>query len=368
MTEKPLLNIGLIGSGLKGQHHLRCLKDLIGSQIFANRATIRLVALADTDGDRAEAVAKQFKIPELYSDGLELINKSTANVIYICTPTFFHKDLALGAIVEGKDVYCEKPVAFTVGDINDIIRARNEQGGVLVQVGMEARSHPVIPYLKQLAKNNAEETGRLMNIHFRDTQLKPYTNDPTHPSTWRKEKNLAHHGILFEHSVHDLDAFLDVFGSVRRVFGTANYFAGYDQIEDSFTAMLDLDNGATINMTGVWNNVALDERLVEVFWENAYLKLRVSNKETETQFRVGTEDPAPLDQLAVLQAFMQALGIPNLDPIPVDPCRYANARWLDHLIRRAPAYPSLEDARAVQTIIEAIYASAEKRQAVDFID
>jgi len=49
--------------------------------------------------------------------------------------------------------------------------------------------------------------------------------------------------------VHDLDAFLDVFGTVRRVFATAKYFAGHDQIEDSFTAMLDLDNGATINMT-----------------------------------------------------------------------------------------------------------------------
>ncbi len=368
MTEKPLLNIGMIGGGLKGQHHLRCLKDLIGSQVFANRATIRLVALADTDGDRAKAVAKQFEIPVSFTDGFDLIKKSSANVVYICTPTVFHKDLALAAIVEGKDVYCEKPVAFTVRDINDIIRARNEQGGVLVQVGMEARSHPVIPYLKQLAKSNAEETGRLMNIHFRDTQMKPYTNDPTHPSTWRKEKNLANHGILFEHSVHDLDAFLDVFGTVRRVFATAKYFAGHDQIEDSFTAMLDLDNGATINMTGVWNNVALDERLVEVFWENAYLKLRVSSTETETRFRVGTDDPAPLDQVAILQAFMQALGIPNLDPIPVDPCRYANARWLDHLIRRKPAYPSLEDARAVQTIIEALYASAEKGQVFDFID
>ncbi len=366
MTQKSPINIGLVGAGLKGQHHLRCLKDLIKSQVFGTRADVRLVALADTNDATLQVVGKKFNIPELYTDGLELIKNSPANVIYVCTPTVSHKDLALGAIIEGKDVYCEKPVAFTVNDINDIIRARNEQGEVLVQVGMEARSHPVIPYLKQLAKD--QELGRLMNIHFRDTQLKPYTNDPTHPSTWRKDKNIAHHGILFEHSVHDLDAFLNVFGTVRRVFGTAKYFAGHDQIEDSFTAMLDLDNGATINMTGVWNNVALDERLVEVFWENAYLKLRVSSTETETQFRVGTEDPAPLDQVAVLQAFMQSLGIPNLDPIPVDPCRYANARWIDHLIRRAPAYPSLEDARAVQTIIEEIYASAERGQTVNFID
>jgi predicted dehydrogenase len=368
MTERSALHIGIIGAGLKGQHHLRNLKNLMDTKVFAKRADVRLVSIADTDATRANATAKQFGIPEVYTDGFELIKKSAANIVYICTPTVFHKDLALDAILDGKDVYCEKPVAFTVRDINDIIRARNEQGGVLVQVGMEARSHPLIPYLKQLAKNNAEETGRLMNVHFRDTQMKPYRNDPSHPSTWRKEKALAHHGILFEHSVHDLDAFLNVFGSVRRVFGTAKYFAGHNQIEDSITAMLDLDNGATINMTGVWNNVALDERLVEIFWENAYLKLRYSNIETETQFWVGTEEPAPLDEIAVLQAFMEELGIPNLDPIPVDPCRYANARWLDHLIRRAPAYPSLEDARAVQTIIEAIYASAERGQAVDFID
>jgi predicted dehydrogenase len=364
MAENSDIRIGLIGAGLKGQHHLRCLKDIIDSGLFAERSTIRVVAVADNDADRLQSVAEQFGITEQFVDGYELITNSSANCVYICTPTAFHKDLAIAAIAEGKDVYCEKPVAFTVEDISDIIRARNDLGSVLVQVGMEGRSLPVIPYLKQVVAANEEKLGRLMNINFRDTQLKPYTNDPTHPSTWRKERIFAGHGILFEHSVHDLDALLDIFGGVTRVCANIKFFAGHEQIEDSAAVLLELSNGATIAMTCDWNNVVMDERLVEIFFENAYIKLRYGDAGLETIFRLGGEDPQPLDQMAAMSAFIEDLNLPTMDPIPVDPTRYANIRWVDHLIRREPAYPSLEDARTVQFVIEAIYRSAETGEVV----
>ncbi|HMF30872.1 MAG TPA: Gfo/Idh/MocA family oxidoreductase [Candidatus Lokiarchaeia archaeon] len=364
MAQRVEIRIGLIGAGLKGQHHLRVLKDIIDSGLFADRAHIHIVAVADNDADRLQLVADQFGIPATYADGFDLITRADANCIYICTPTAFHKDLCLAAIAEGKDVYCEKPVAFTVDDIGDIIRARNELGGVLVQVGMEGRSLPVIPYLKQVVTANGDKLGRLMNINFRDTQLKPYTNDPSHPSTWRRERIFAGHGILFEHSVHDLDALLDVFGGVSRVYANVKYYAGYEQIEDSAAVLLELHSGATIAMTCVWNNIVLDERLVEIFFENAYIKLRYGDAGLETVFRLGGEEPQPLDQMAAMSAFIEDLNLPTMDPIPVDPCRYANIRWMDHLIRREPAYPSLEDARAVQFVIEAIYRSAETGEPV----
>ena len=81
MTQKSEINIGLIGAGLKGQHHLRCLKDLIESQVFGTQADIHLVALADTNGATLPVVGKRFNVPEMYTDRLELIKRSTANVI-----------------------------------------------------------------------------------------------------------------------------------------------------------------------------------------------------------------------------------------------------------------------------------------------
>ena len=115
-----------------------------------------------------------------------------------------------------------------------------------------------------------------MNILMRDSQEKPYKGaEEVHNSSWRKDQNLAHAGILFEHSIHDIDAMVCMFGNVNEVYAKINNYAGHPGIEDSVSAILNFENGINLSLTAVWNDLKYDCRLYEIYFERARLKLEL---------------------------------------------------------------------------------------------
>lgn len=95
--------VGIIGTGWVAQDRH------IPSFMADSRA--RVVAVADRNQARADAVARRFQIGAVHQDAQQLIDRDDIDVVVVCTPPMSHADIVSAALGRGKHVLVEKPLA-----------------------------------------------------------------------------------------------------------------------------------------------------------------------------------------------------------------------------------------------------------------
>ncbi|RDG37641.1 Gfo/Idh/MocA family protein [Streptomyces corynorhini] len=124
------VRIGVIGTGMIGQDHIRRLTHVVTGT--------RVTAVFDIDSARAEEVAASVGARALPS-GAEVIGAADVDAVVVTSWGPTHAEHVLGAIAAGKPVFCEKPLATTAEDCLRIIEAETAHGTRLVQVGFMRR-------------------------------------------------------------------------------------------------------------------------------------------------------------------------------------------------------------------------------------
>ena len=107
-------------------------------------------------------------------------------MVDICTPGDTHAEIAIAALAAGKHVLCEKPLANTVDEAEQMVAAaeRAAAGGVRAMVGFTYRRVPAIALARQLVAE-----GRIGEIrHVRAQYLQDWIADPEAPLSWRLDK------------------------------------------------------------------------------------------------------------------------------------------------------------------------------------
>ena len=104
--------IGIIGIGDISDVYLNNLK---------NYDIVKLVSCASRSLDKAQAKAEQHGIPEYYSDGMELIEKSDVDILLNLTTPEVHGLYNIAALEAGKHVYSEKPLAAGMEEARKIV-------------------------------------------------------------------------------------------------------------------------------------------------------------------------------------------------------------------------------------------------------
>jgi predicted dehydrogenase len=256
--------IAIVGCGFIGGIHSRALKGLIGGGLV----DARVVAVADTDTDRAAAFAAAHDAKVCTDPGAAMVD---ADAVWICTPTSSHRALVAAAAAAGVAVYCEKPLATTVDDVL-AMAALVEETGVAHQVGRVLRSAEAIATLQRVA-SDASVAGRPMAAVLRDDQYFP--NQGQYGSAWRADASVAGGGTLIEHSIHDLDVLAWVLGPITSVTCRTANFAGHDGVEDVAMVTAAHESGATSSLISVWHQILSrpSTRRIEVFGEQALVWL-----------------------------------------------------------------------------------------------
>ena len=154
-----------------------------------------------------------------------------------------------------------------------MMKARDDNN-VVVQPGLVFRSAPQIIYMKKYLEDNTERFGKLTNIIFRDSQEKPYTGLDSHRSTWRADYTKAHAGILFEHTIHDIDGLIYMLGEIDEISFKVKYYAGKEKIEDSVAGVA-TQNGVSLS-SFMWNDIKFSKRAMKCAF-NAYLIITVND-------------------------------------------------------------------------------------------
>jgi predicted dehydrogenase len=172
-------------------------------------------------------------------------------------------DLVLRAAANGKHIFCEKPLATNLADVQEMVAAterRREDGRRLDPAPLTDPHGP-----ESLMTDST--LGRLMAIVFRDDQFFPVQGH--YGSEWRKDRHIVGSGTLLEHSIHDADILLWLGGEVTGVRGSVGNFAGFEGVEDLATAHLEFASGAKGELISIWHSVLgrPSTRRIEVFME-----------------------------------------------------------------------------------------------------
>src|SRR5215217_8445818 len=132
------MRVGLVGAGFMGGVHLSA---------YASIPEVEVVGVADA---RIEAAVAGAEIvgARPYASYEELVSAEDVEVVDVCLPTAFHRDLAVRAAGEGRHVILEKPIARTMEDAQQILDAFSGDGPSLF-VGHVVRFFPEYVGIKQ---------------------------------------------------------------------------------------------------------------------------------------------------------------------------------------------------------------------------
>ncbi len=171
----PKLGIAIVGTGMIGAVHRRAAL-LAGAEVRG---------VAASTPQRAQEVAQAWNVPRAYRDIEDVAADPQVQVVHVCTPNHLHRPMAQAALAAGKHVICEKPLATTLGDAQDLA-ALAASSGLVATVPFVYRYHPVVREAR--ARIAAGDIGPLHLIH--GSYLQDWLLDPA-SNNWRVDPVLG---------------------------------------------------------------------------------------------------------------------------------------------------------------------------------
>jgi predicted dehydrogenase len=261
MSEKTTTSLKgiLVGCGFMGGMH---------AQIYAQLEGVELVAAVDANTESSAAKLQSFGTPvPVFSTLDEALANTDCDFVDICLPTKLHRQYAITAIEAGKALFCEKPLALTINEADDILNAAKTHG-TFAQVGHCIRFWPEYQTLMDFHKSG--RGGRLLSLHLMRRAGRPgYGVD-----NWLNDANQAGGAALDLH-IHDTDFVLALLG--QPLSFTSRVTEDYSGPVHIFN-LLDYD-GLTVSTEGGWNYPAKwgFQMSFQALYENAVLDFDSSN-------------------------------------------------------------------------------------------
>ena len=184
------------------------------------------------------AVANDVK--HWFTDYRDLVRHDDVDVVIVSLPSGLHADVTIAASNAGKHALVEKPIEINLERADRMIgvcRANNTKLGVIFQMrfGIVART------LKE-----AVDSGRLGRVFLGDAVDKSSRTTAYYNSAaWRGTRELEGGGCLMTQSIHIIDLLQYLMGPVRSVMGRVATHVHDIEIEDTATAVVTFDSGAT---------------------------------------------------------------------------------------------------------------------------
>ncbi len=212
MNQKKL-GICLIGCGRAGMIHARNYKNKVENA--------QMVACVDAVEAAAKAAAEEMGITKYYTDYHNILNDPEVDAVVVVAPTDLHKQIVIDCAAAGKHIFCEKPMAMTVEECDEMIEACDKHN-VKLQIGFMRRFDASFREAKRLVDSGA--IGELVQIHSN-------TRGPSKPRPWMYDIKMSN-GILAEVNSHDIDAVRWMAGSdIESVYAVAGNFRNPEATE-----------------------------------------------------------------------------------------------------------------------------------------
>ena len=230
-----LLKFGIVGCGRIAQRH---------AEHIHNKG--ELVAVCDIVKEKADAMASKYNARAYYNEQDLLKAEKEINVIAVCSPNGLHATHAIAALNAGYHVICEKPLAITVHDCGEMVKAGERSNKRLFAI-KQNRFNPPVAAVKQLL-----DEGKLGKIYSVQLSCFWNRNPDYYNNSWKGTLELDG-GTLYTQFSHFIDLLYWMLGDIKQVKAfMANYaHKGIIEFEDTGVIIAEFYNGAigTINYT-----------------------------------------------------------------------------------------------------------------------
>lgn len=211
----------------------------------------RLVLAMDIHADLAASMGRACNVPYT-TDLQEVLRHPDIDAVLISAPHYQHQPLTLAAAAAGKHVMCEKPMACTLQQADQMIMAC-EAAGVHLGINMIARYEAATGRARALVASGAIGEVTAVNVHFTIQKPETYWDGGftgRAASPWRRYWTSAGGGVLMINIVHELDRLCFVSGlhvvSASAEVGTLMTDV---EVEDTATVSYRFSNGALGSIT-----------------------------------------------------------------------------------------------------------------------
>jgi predicted dehydrogenase len=324
-AEEPV-TIAIIGCG--------AVTELRHLPALARRHDCRVAALVDSNKARAEQLAARFRVPHIlqdYRSALEL--KLDAAIIAL--PNHLHASVSIPMLAAGVHLLVEKPLALSVAESTEMIRAA-ESGGAVLAVGLSRRFSHAGRFTKWVLEKGL--LGRITGFDVREGSM---FNWPL-ASDFFFRKEAAGGGVLIDTGAHTLDQLLWWFGDVKSLDYSDDSAGG---VEADCELHLTFESG----VTGV----------IEISRIRRLRNTAIIRGE-QAQLEVGLHRNTLTWRYEHCPMHITGQGAPHVpgataDQDHVDLVAAEHADWLEAIrTGRAPSIPAPEGRRSV-ALIEACY-------------
>ena len=263
------MHIGIIGCGKIAQ--VRHIPE------YLERGEVELDAFYDVNGERAEALAKMYN-GRAYASYQELLNQKEIEAVSICTANHSHAQIAVAALKAGKHVLCEKPMAMTLKDCEEMVQVSRETGKRLL-IDHNQRLAKAHRKARELVVGGAIGSLISFETNFAHSGPETWSVDPG-KDVWFFDKNKAVMGAMVDLGVHKTDLIQYLTG--QRIAEVSAYMGALDKkdasgnligVDDNTFCIYRMKNGIVGTMRASWTCYGQEDNSTILYGTNGVMKI-----------------------------------------------------------------------------------------------
>lgn len=274
------MRIGLLGFGSMGKTHMYCVNNL--KYFFESDHNAKIVSVCTKNIENAKKASLQYGIDSYTDNEDDIINDASIDAIDICTPNIYHYETAKKAILAGKHIYCEKPLAINYEQARELSMLAKKHN---VKCHMVFNNRFLSSALKAKDLISEGKLGRILSFsgaYHHSSAL------DVNKTGWKQDKDICGGGVLFDLGSHIVDLIYYLCGKFKSVIGKSqiayptrkgvNGKEWQTNADEAFYMLSTLENGAvgTITVSKITTG-SNDDLTFEIYGEKGSIRFNLMN-------------------------------------------------------------------------------------------
>ena len=361
------MRIGILGFGSMGKTHTYAIKNI--PFFFDVSYDVQIVSVCTRNIENAKKASERYGILSYTDNEDDIIYNDQIDTVDICTPNIYHYETAKKAILAGKNVYCEKPLAVTykqAKELSDLAKEKN------VKCSMVFNNRFLLPVMRAKELISEGEIGKILSFNVR--YLHSSALDTVKNAGWKQDRDICGGGVLFDLGSHAVDLIYHLCGEFKSVIGKGQIAypvrAGVDgkkwqtNADEAFYMIATLKCGAygTLEVSKIATG-SNDDLTFEIHGEKGSIKFNLMDPNFLDYYSTEDGSQRGYTKIECVNRYPYPSGIFPGVKAPVGWLRghignYFN--FIDGVINHKEIHPDLEDGAYVQKVLECAYISEQK--------
>ncbi|MDR7071554.1 Gfo/Idh/MocA family protein [Fictibacillus barbaricus] len=252
------MKIGIIGLGAIGQRLIK---------VFNEHQETEIVAICDANESVLQSTKDVLPSAAAYTDYQNLLARDEVELVYIAVPPKYHHQIALDSVKKGKHILCEKPLANSLEEADEMrnaVAGKNLINAMNFPVFYRSEFHKI----DQLVKD--KYIGELLRVEVK-------VHFPDWPRPWQQNPWIAGReqgGFVREVVPHYLQMVQRFFGPINSVDAFMEFPEDPALCETSVIARLKLASGVPVLLDGLSKTAEKEEVLLKIYGTEGTIALR----------------------------------------------------------------------------------------------